>query len=64
MDVILRILRDKAASKSVGFSLVYCDSDDSWYGTINSQAPSECWVGKNRSLQTAIDSLTEALEKL
>lgn len=64
MDVILRILKDKARAKSVGFSLVYCESDDSWYGTINSNAPSECWVGKNRTLQTAIDSLTDALESL
>lgn len=57
-------LRDAARAKGVGFSIVYCECDDSWYGTINSVAPSERWVGKNRTMPNALEALLDKLEEL
>jgi hypothetical protein len=43
LDEVVRLAR----KQGVGFSCVYCESDDSWYFTVNSAAPSECWMGRN-----------------
>lgn len=39
----------------VGNSLVYCESEDSWYWTIESSAQAERFIGKNYSLSSACE---------
>lgn len=39
----------------VGNSLVYCESEDSWYWTIESSAQVERFIGKNYSLSSACE---------
>lgn len=57
-------LRIAAQKKAVSFAVHYCEADDSWYGVISSNAPSENWVGKNRSLPCAMEELLEAIRRL
>ena len=53
----------KAAQKiGVGYSLNYCESDDSWFFTIESVAPAEYWCGKNHSFNIAVDCVLEQLK--
>ena len=43
-------MHQAAKSAGVGYSLTYCEADDSWYFAIHSIAPEEEWIGKNRSI--------------
>lgn len=51
--------------KTVGFAIVYCEADDSWYTTCKSTAPSEEFIGRNRSnIEHALYDLLDHVEKL
>ena len=53
----------RAAKKiGVGYSLNYCESDDTWFFTINSVSHDECFMGKNHSFDIAVDCVLEKLE--
>ena len=56
------IVQQKAVKAGVGFSLVFCESDGSYYFTLNSPAMAEGWVGKNRSFDAAVDDVCEWLD--
>lgn len=51
----LNKLHNLAIKASVSWALNYSESDDSWYIVISSIAPSENFIGRNRSFLTAID---------
>lgn len=51
-------------SRGVGFSLTYAESDDTWWGSINSVAKAECLVTKNGSLEMTLLRLKEHLESI
>lgn len=49
---------------SVDFSVHYCECDDSWYCTVSSAAPRECYIGKNHSFTFAIECVVKHLTGL
>jgi hypothetical protein len=51
-----------AKKAGVGFSCAYCESDDTWYFTIDSIAPSEQWIGKNHNYNLALQSVLDYLK--
>lgn len=51
-------------SRGVGFSLTYCESDDSWWGSINSPAKAERFISRNGSYETTLLRLKEHLEDI
>ncbi len=53
-----------AKKAGVGFTCVYCEGDSSWYFCVNSIAPSEQWVSKNRSFEGARDAVLAYLNEL
>jgi hypothetical protein len=55
---------DLARRASVDFAVNYCDCDDSWYCTVSSPAPAECYIGKNRSFKFAVECVIKHLTKL
>lgn len=61
---ILDDLQIASQHSSVSFSINYCESDDSWYGSIHSIAPAENWIGKNRSKEVAMQELLDALTRI
>lgn len=51
--------------KSVGFAIVYCEADNTWYTVINSSAPTEEFISKNYStMEDAIEMAHEWVRKL
>lgn len=60
----LKELRELCQSKGVGFSLTYAESDDSWWGSINSPAKAEGFITINGSLEITFLRLKEHLEVL
>jgi hypothetical protein len=57
----LQLVHDAAKLMQVSYSMHYCDVDDSWYFSVSSIAPSENWIGKNYSFDTAVDCVLEHL---
>ena len=53
-----------AKKANVGFTCVYCENDGSWFFCVNSTAPSEQWVGKNRSFEGARNAVLAYLNGL
>jgi hypothetical protein len=53
-----------AKKANVGFSCVYSECDSSWYFSVESIVPSEQWVGKNRSFESALNNVTGYLRGL
>lgn len=49
MNEEIEKLRNKAWAKGCGFSIICCEADRTWYATIDSPAPAENFIGKNRS---------------
>lgn len=60
----LQNVYEKSRLVGVSFSLNYEEAADTWYFTISSTAPSESFVGKSRSYETAVVSVLERLESL
>ncbi len=46
---------------AVGFDLCFCESDGTYYYSINSPAPEEQWMGKNVSFDPATENVIEWL---
>ena len=59
----LNEIHSAAKAFGVGYSFNYCESDDSWFFTINSVSPDEYWIGKNHSFDIAVDCVLEKLIK-
>ena len=53
-----------ARAAGVGYSMNYCEADDSWYFSVHSAAPSEEWIGKNYSFDIAVECVLEWMNKL
>ena len=54
MGELFQELMEVARRAAVGFSIVYNESDDSWYCTVESPAKSERFIGKNTTLIFAL----------
>lgn len=61
---LLERLHEAAAWAAVGFSVVYEEGSDQWYTTIESAAPTERFVSRTRSLETAIEMALDWLAEL
>jgi len=55
---------EAARMVQVSFSTVYCESDDTWYFEVISPAPSERFIGKNRSFPLAVEAVLKHLRSL
>lgn len=60
----LQAVYELARKKAVGFSLVYEEASDEWYGVVSSAAPAEETVTKSGTFGGTIARLTEWMEKL
>lgn len=61
----LRSLMTLVRAAAVSVSFHFSDGDGSWYFTINSTAPSECWSGKSRgSFGSALEDAMEAVARI
>jgi len=57
-------LHERCRDLQVSYSLNYDEAEDSWYISISSAAPVECFIGKNHSLWIAMLSTFEFLDTL
>lgn len=58
-------LHEVCLAHQVSYSIHYDESDHTWYVTLSSPAPAECFVSKNYSeLTDAVDPAIEHLEKV
>lgn len=60
----LQLVHDKAKQAVVSYALHYCESDDSWFFSVSSIAPSENWCGGNHSFDIAVECVLERLKSL
>ena len=60
----LQEIYEKCGQCSVGFSLTYEEGGDEFYFEIRSTSLAECFVGKNRSFETARASAVAHLDRL
>ena len=57
-------IHKKACDRRVNWALHYAEGEGSWYFTIDSAAPSECWIGKDRGFPWACEDVEEWLDSL
>ena len=60
----LKLVQELAGAAQVSYAMHYCDGPNDFYFTIDSPAPSECYVSKNHSFDITIDDFIEFLTKL
>ena len=60
----LQAVHELARRTGVSYSMHYAESDDSWYFSVHSSAPSEEWIGRNHSFDIAVKCVTEWMESL
>ena len=60
----LEVVHILAKEAGVSYSLNRCESDDTFYFTVDSPAKSENWIGKNYSFDIAVECVIEWLNSI
>ena len=60
----LKLVQELAGTAQVSYAMHYCYGPNDFYFTIDSPAPSDCYISKNHSFDIAVDNIIEFLTNL